>query len=144
MISNTFTLTANTAQLLVLGNLVIREMTYTPGAAGTLVIYDNGVAAITQSNPAYVHRVTTSPYTRTVSNTDIRGNAETYTYTGVSTADATVAAVASFALPGQAGSSTPAAGQVISGLRIKISRGIVAKSTVNATLQVVYDVDIPE
>ncbi len=144
MISRSYTLVANTALLCELGNFVIREMTYTPGAAGVLNIYDNGVAAITQSNPAYVHNVTTSPYTRTTSNTDIRGNAETYTYTGVSTAPVTVAANASFALPSKEGSSTPAAGQVINDLRIKITRGIVAKSTVNATLNIVFDVDIPE
>lgn len=139
MITASFTLTANTAQLALTGRWVIRSITYVNGAAGTLTAWDNSSIASTQSNAAYDNRTVTDPYTRTTTNDDLVGNEQTYTYAGVADEANTVDANASWPLPIAVSLATPAAGSVSTVTRINTGRGLVLKSTVNATAIVEYE-----
>lgn len=139
MITTSFTLVANTPLLALPGRWVIRTITYINGAAGTLTAWDNSSTASTQSNPAYTDRAVTDPYTRTVTNDDLVGNEQTYTYTGVADVDNTVSAAPSWPLPVAVSLATPAAGSVSTVARINTGRGLVLRSTVNATAIVEYE-----
>jgi hypothetical protein len=139
MITASFTLAANTAQLALTGRWVIRTITYVNGAAGTFTAWDNSSTAATQANSAYVDRAVTDPYTRTVTQDDLVGNSETYTYTGVADVAQTVAADPTWPLPVLVSMATPAAGSVSTVTRINTGRGLVLKSTVNATAIVEYE-----
>ena len=139
MITQSFTLVANTALLALSGRWVIQQVVYNTGAAGTLNIYDNGVAAITQSNPAYDTRTRDCSYSRTVEDVrDIACNTIDYTFSGISDTDTTVAADASFALPVKESLGLPAAGQVSTNTLLNFALGVVLQSTVNATVQLTY------
>lgn len=139
MITASFTLVANTAQLALTGRWVIRSITYVNGAAGTLTAWDNSSTAATQANEAYDNRSVTDPYTRTTTNDDLVGNTQTYDYTGVADEENTVAANPTWALPIAVSLATPAAGTVSTVTRINTGRGLVLKSTVNATAIVEYE-----
>lgn len=134
-----YTLVANTAQVALTGRYVIRSISYTNGAAGTLHVYDNASTTLTQSNAAYDNNTLTDPYTRTTTNDDLAGNSQTYDYAGIAHEETTVAADPTFALPVQASLATPAAGTVSTVVRINTTKGLVLKSTVNATAIVEYE-----
>lgn len=134
-----FTLVANTAQLALTGKYVIRSISYTNGAAGVFTAWDNASTNATQANNAYDNRVQTDPYTRTTTNDDLAGNSNTYDYEGVSDANNTVAANPTYALPILATLATPAAGTVDTTVRLLTVKGLVLKSTVNATAVIEYE-----
>jgi hypothetical protein len=69
----------------------------------------------------------------------LAGNSNTYDYTGVSDADNEVAANPTYALPIIASLATPAAGTVDTTIRLVTVKGLVLKSTVNATVVVEYE-----
>jgi hypothetical protein len=139
MIAASFTLAANTAQLALTGRWVIRSITYVNGAAGVFTCWDNSSTAATQANEAYDNRAVTDPYTRTTTNDDLAGNEQTYNYTGIADVDNTVVADPTWPLPILASLATPAAGSASTVVRINTARGLVLKSTVNATAIVEYE-----
>ena len=139
MITAAFTLVANTAQQALTGRWVIRTITYVNGAAGTFTAWDNSSTDATQANEAYDNRTVTDPYSRTVTQDDLVGTEQTYTYTGVADIDQTVAADPTWALPVLVSLATPAAGSVSTVVRINTGLGLVLKSTVNATAIVEYE-----
>lgn len=134
-----FTLVANTGLVALTGRYTIRSISYTNGAAGALSWYDRSSTATTQSNASYDNRTLTNPYSRTTSSTDLAGNAETNTYTGVADVAHTVAADPTYAIPVLGSLATPAAGTVSADLKTVTTLGLMLKSTVNATAIVEYE-----
>lgn len=140
MITINATLTANTANLAISTPCLVRQIVYNTGAAGTLTAYSFGAAQTTQNNPAYDTRTRDCSYTREVTGVrDISCNTGTYDFDGISDTDTTVAADATADLPILAALGLPAAGQVASDVLIPAPLGLVLLSTVNATVQVVYE-----
>ena len=140
MTTASFALVAATPQVLLTGRFVIRQIVITAAAATVVSVYDASTTSTTQSNAAYSYRARTNPYTRTrAAITDILGNANDYTNTGVGDAATTVALNATYPLPVLDSLSLPAAGQTIADNRLCLTRGLMANATVAATIQVTYD-----
>jgi hypothetical protein len=140
MTTASFSLVAATPQVLLTGRFVIRQIVITAAAATVVSVYDASTTSTTQSNAAYSYRARTNPYTRTrLAVTDILGNANDYTYTGIGDAATTVALNATYPLPVLDSLSLPAAGQTIADNRLCLTRGLMANATVAATIQVTYD-----
>lgn len=141
MITQSFTLTAATPLVALTGSFVIRQIVYNGTAAGTLTAYDAETTSTTQSNPAYEYRSRNCEYTRTVTGVrDIACGSNDYEYEGVSDTETTVAADATAALQPQVSLGIPAAGQAADDMRLLVARGLMLVSTVNATVQVTYEV----
>lgn len=140
MTTASFSLVAATPQVLLTGRYVVRQIVITAAAATVVTVYDASTTSTTQSNAAYSYRARTNPYTRTrPAITDVLGNANDYTYTGIGDAATTVALNATYPLPVLDSLSLPAAGQTIADNRLCLTRGLMANATVAATIQVTYD-----
>ena len=140
MTTASFSLVAATPQVLLTGRFVIRQIVITAAAATVVSVYDASTTSTTQSNAAYSYKARTNPYTRTrAAVSDILGNANDYTYTGIGDAATTVAPNATYPLPVLDSLSLPAAGQTIADNRLCVTRGLMANATVAATIQVTYD-----
>lgn len=140
MTTASFSLGAGVPQVLLTGRYVIRQIVITAAAATVVTVYDASTTTLTQNNSAYNYKARTNPYTRTrAAVTDILGNANDYTYTGIGDAAFVVVANATYPLPVLDSLSLPAAGQTIADNRLCLTRGLVANATVAATIQVTYD-----
>ena len=140
MTTTSFSLVAATPQVLLTGRFVVRQIVITAAAATVVTVYDASTTSTTQNNAAYSYRTRNNAYSRTRSAiTDILGNANDYTYSGVGDTTGTVAANATYPLPVLDSLSLPAAGQTIADNRLCLTRGLMANATVAATIQVTYD-----
>jgi hypothetical protein len=139
MTNGSATLTSGTAVVLLTGSYVLNNISFTAAAAGSVALRDASTTSLTQSNPAYSNYTVTNPYTRCIYNQeDIIGNLNDYTFTGVGSAPSTVAADASAAIPAFSTIALGAAGTQIDINRYLVTRGLMAKSTVNGTLNYSY------
>ena len=144
MITTTFTLVAATPQVLLTGQYVIRQLVFNSTGAGTASFYDASTTSLTQSNPAYSNLVRDCSYTRTVTSVrDLACNTADYEYAGISDAAQTVAPNAAYPLLVVDAIGNPAAGQASTDIRLLVTRGLMANSTVGGTVQVTYELSVP-
>ena len=134
------TLAGTTPTVILTGRFVIRQITLTATAAATLDAYDSANTSKTQSNAAYSNKARTDPYTRTrAAISDILGNANDFTYTGIGDAANTVALNASYPKPKQDSLSIPAAGQQIADNRLSLTQGLMLEASAAATYTITYE-----